>query len=200
MNVAGKRVTQAEFARLCGVNRSTVNRWLKNARIEADAHGLIDPEAAHKMRDLTESPMPHHQARKAQFDEGREWVSQGGAEKISQIGETGADSDATLGKEEVAHRRNVAVMLEREWTARQKEIEARRAAGELYEKEKVRDAWRSAFIVLRSTMESVPDRASSELAARRGDVAAIHHDLAGVIADALRECADAFARKLDGIN
>jgi hypothetical protein len=62
------RVTQAEFARLSGVNRSTVHRWIQNGRIETDAHGLIDPDTAARMREATESPLPHHQARKAQFD------------------------------------------------------------------------------------------------------------------------------------
>ena len=81
------RVTQAEFARLAGVNRSTVHRWIQNGRIEADAHGLIDPDAAARMRDATESPMPHHQARKAQFDEAREGIGQGGAEKTQQAGQ-----------------------------------------------------------------------------------------------------------------
>ena len=65
------RVTQAEFARITGVNRSTVHRWIQNGRIEVDAQGLIDPGAAARMRDATESPLPHHQARKAQFDEAR---------------------------------------------------------------------------------------------------------------------------------
>lgn len=194
-----KRLTQAEFARLCRVNRSTVNRWLKNGRIEADAHGLIDPDAANKMRDLTGSPLPHHEARKAQFDEARELLGKGEAEKIVKSEETNInDDDEVLSKETVSHRRNVAVMREREWTAKKKEIEARRAAGELYEKEKVWDAWRSAFIILRTNMESVPDRSSSGLAAHLGNVAAIHHDLSGAVSDALRECADEFERKLNG--
>ena len=62
------RVTQAEFARICGVNRSTVHRWIENGRIETDAQGLIDPEAATRMKEATSSPLPHHEARKAQFD------------------------------------------------------------------------------------------------------------------------------------
>ena len=53
-----KRVTQAEFARICGVNRSTVSKWIKNQRIQADENGLIDPVAASAMREATESPMP----------------------------------------------------------------------------------------------------------------------------------------------
>ena len=66
-----KLVTQAEFARMCGVNRSTVHKWIGAGRIQTEPSGLIDPEAAARMRDATESPMPHHQARKAQFSEAR---------------------------------------------------------------------------------------------------------------------------------
>ncbi len=62
------RVTQAEFAQICGVNRSIVHRWIENGRIETDAQGLIDPEAATRMKEATASPLPHHEARKAQFD------------------------------------------------------------------------------------------------------------------------------------
>ena len=39
------RVTQAVFARITGVNRATVHRWIQNGRIEVDAQGLIDPDA-----------------------------------------------------------------------------------------------------------------------------------------------------------
>ena len=39
-----RHVNQADFARLCGVNRSTVNRWLKAGRIEADQALVIELE------------------------------------------------------------------------------------------------------------------------------------------------------------
>lgn len=65
-------MTQAEYARHAGVNRSQITRWLQNGRITALPSGLIDPVAADAQRSATESPMPHHQARKAQFDEARQ--------------------------------------------------------------------------------------------------------------------------------
>lgn len=40
------RITQAEFARSLGVNKSTVCRWLKNGTISAGADGRIDPQRA----------------------------------------------------------------------------------------------------------------------------------------------------------
>jgi hypothetical protein len=194
------RVTQAEFARMAGVNRSTVHRWIQNGRIETDAHGLIDPDTAARMREATESPLPHHQARKAQFDESRQGVGQGVEEKMQQPPQPGATMPPAtegIGKDEVTHRRNVAVMLEREWMAKQREIEARKAAGELYERVVVREAWSSAFIVLRSALESLPDRAAAELSRHHGDTPSIHNELSGMMADVLREVADHFKRRIE---
>lgn len=59
-----QKVTQAEFARLVGVNRSTVHKWVKAGRVALDADGLLDAQAAQRMRDETESLQPHHQAKK----------------------------------------------------------------------------------------------------------------------------------------
>jgi DNA-binding XRE family transcriptional regulator len=189
------RITQAEFARLAGVNRSTVHRWIANGRIEADAQGLIDPESAARMREATESPLPHHQARKAQFDEARAGDGMGQATSAQQSATT---STELISKEDANHRAKIAIMKEREWAAVQREIDARKAAGDLVDVSKVRDAWRSAFVLLRSSHEALPPRAAPALAVRRGDVAAIERDLADMIADLLNECAAAFERKLDG--
>jgi hypothetical protein len=198
-------MTRAEYARHAQVNKATVTRWVQSGRIRLEPSGLLDPEAADRMRAATESPLPHHQARKAQIDAAKAEQTAPGERAAAgeysgtataQIAPPAQSSQALLGKDEVTHRRNVAVMLEREWTARQKEIEARRAAGELYERARVRAAWRSAFVTLRAVLEAMPDRAAPELAARRGDVAAIHADLSGMMADVLREVSDTFERKL----
>jgi hypothetical protein len=61
-------VTRAEYARHAGVNRSTVTRWIEAGRIPSRPDGLIDQAQADQMRDVTESPLPHHQARKAQIE------------------------------------------------------------------------------------------------------------------------------------
>jgi hypothetical protein len=201
------RVTQAEFARMADVNRSTVHRWIASGRIETDAHGLIDPEAAARMRDATESPLPHHQARKAQIDADKADNGAGMTQGIGQgqIGPQNATPPATernsglISKEDAAHRARVAMMNDREWAAVQREIDARKAAGELVDVSKVRDAWCSAFVLLRSSIEALPPRAAPALAVRRGEVAAIERDLADMITDLLNECSAAFERKLNGL-
>ncbi|MFE8034374.1 helix-turn-helix domain-containing protein [Thiohalocapsa marina] len=63
-----ERITRAEFARRAGVNKSTVTRWIENGRITIGADGLLDEAEAHSQRAASESPAPHHQARKAQLE------------------------------------------------------------------------------------------------------------------------------------
>lgn len=63
-----ERITRAEFARRAGVNKSTVTRWIESGRITIGPDGLIDEAEAHSQRAASESPAPHHQARKAQLE------------------------------------------------------------------------------------------------------------------------------------
>ena len=182
------RVTQAEFARMAGVNRSTVHRWLQNGRIEADAHGLIDPDAAARMREATESPMPHHQARKAQFDEAREGVGQGGAEKTQQAGQE-AQQPATHGLQKPA---DVYMARKAEKIA----LEIDKMAGALVERADVDFVLADFGNTLRDLLESLPDRVSPSVARHRGDVGAIHAELSGVAADLLNEISEHMKRKM----
>jgi hypothetical protein len=64
----GSRITRAEFARRAKVNRSTITRWIESGRLTLGADGLLDEAEAHRQRAASESPQPHHQARKAQLD------------------------------------------------------------------------------------------------------------------------------------
>lgn len=59
-------ITQAEFARQKGVNRSTVNRWIERKRLTLTPDGLVDVAAAERSLTLTASPYAHHEARAAQ--------------------------------------------------------------------------------------------------------------------------------------
>jgi DNA-binding transcriptional MerR regulator len=62
------QVTQAELARALGVAKSTVTKYKKAGRIRFDEHGLIDLDTARAQILDTESPLPHHQARKRQWE------------------------------------------------------------------------------------------------------------------------------------
>jgi transcriptional regulator with XRE-family HTH domain len=185
------QVTQAELARALGVAKSTVTKYKKAGRIRFDAQGLIDLDTARAQILDSESLLPNHQALKAKFEEGKQ-------EPAPQPATESATASGLISKEDATHRAKIAMMKEREWAAVQREIDARKAAGELVDVSKVRDAWRSAFVLLRASMEALPPRSAPALAVRRGEVAAIERDLADIITDLLNECAAAFDRKLDG--
>lgn len=198
-------VTQAEFARLAGVNRSTVTRWLQNGRIKAEPNGLIDPEAAAAMRDATESPMPHHQARKAQFDEVR--GPQSAQAAFSAPGEypsaTQADPaqrSATAPATEAmpaADKIGVALKLEtyklQKAKAEQANLELDRAAGALVERTEVEAVLADIGAQHRVLMESLPIRLA-EL--HKGDARLVQL-IEGVALDLSHEYADHMKRKME---
>ena len=125
------RVTRSQFARLCGVNRSTVTRWLQNGRIAADPAGMIDPEAAQRMRLATESPMPQHQARKARFDEAREGAAT--PEPASAAQEPAGDESEFTGMEDLGHQLKRATVDLQRRKAEMQAIEIDKATGTLVE-------------------------------------------------------------------
>jgi hypothetical protein len=191
------RVTQAEFARLAGVNRSTVHRWIASGRIEADAQGLIDPEAAARMREATESPLPHHQARKAQLD-----AEKDAGMADAEAGDEGIDSEGVastgqISKDEALHRRLVASMKKAEEDAHEAKVKNLKLCGELVESAKIEAAFENAIVILFSTLDSLPDRISSELAAKKGDATAIHHILSNAILDLRRDVHSQFKRRCE---
>ena len=189
------RVTQAEFARMAGVNRSTVHRWLQNGRIEADAHGLIDPDAAARMRDATESPLPHHQARKAQFDEARDGIGQGGAEKTQQ-GATGGATEPMPGLEKLGAALKLETWKLQKAKAETANMELDKLAGALVERAEVDFVLHDFGQTLRAMLESLPDRMAHECMRIR-DAADLHKYLADTFADVLVEMSEHMKRKME---
>lgn len=206
------RVSQAEFARLCRVNRSTVSRWLKNGRIEADAAGLIDPEAAERMRAATESPLPHHQARKAQLDEARvtAGAAQGGAappdveesavetvvdETGAGLDEAGAADQPALVQHNLDLKRSTARLQHNK--AELAAMEVDRLAGRLVELVDVQFVLDDMGATVRTLLESFPDRLAGELAAHQGNTNAIHKSLADAARELLLGISDSMQRRME---
>lgn len=189
-----KKVTQAEFARLCGVGRQTVSGWIKNGRIRADADGMIDPDVAQRMRLATESPLPHHQARKAQFDERR-----AKREGIS----PGADSDdsgdpdelESLGRDLKAE----TLRLQRHKTELAA-LEIDQIAGALVDRTDVDFVLADLGSIVRNLLEALPDRLAGELAALGGDMGAIHAALEDAARDVLVALSEALERRAAGLD
>jgi len=181
-----ERITRAEFARRAGVNKSTVTRWIENARITIGADGLLDEAEAHRQRAASESPAPHHQARKAQLELEKAPNPTGPASATPQTAaeraaratttatrpsdaldsEPGADpsgADAldlppASDADAVVRRTRYAQMLEREAVARMKAREDQEAAGQLIRRSAVERAMTDATAVILNAAETLPDR------------------------------------------
>lgn len=205
-------VTQAEFARLERVNRSSVNRWLASGRIQADANGLIDSEAAHAARIATESPLPQHQARKAQFDEAKQangaFLAAGQGtdsqdpEKTAQSGQNNAqqaiNSSATAAGAANAGQAmpraeqvGLATKLEnfkiQKIKAETDQIALDTLLGSVADLRQVDAVLIDVFTIVRSKLESMPDRLAPGLASHKSDTAAIHRALDEGIRDLLHD-------------
>ncbi len=181
-----KRITQAEFARICGVNRSTVSKWVKAGRIHLGSDKRLDKDAALQMREITESHAPHHQARKAQIE----------ADKKEPLHEPSADQNEA---KRIAIKLKIATMREREAKAAMAEMDRQKQAGQLIDREDVDYVLKDLGHTLRALMESLPDRLSSELAGYRGDVNAIHSALDNAGRELLEEISTHMARKKEGV-
>lgn len=201
-----KHITQAEFARLMGVNRSTVTRWLQNDRMQAEANGLIDPEAAKRQLDATESPLPHHQARKAQF------VEASAAQDTKNANERefdpvsgGATASATHGNNTDVRTQaeNLGTALKLETYKLQKakaelaNMEVDKQAGLLVERAEVDFVLADFGNTLRGLLEGLPDRLAPAISRHRGDVNAIHAELESTAADLLNQISEQMKRKME---
>ena len=201
-------VTRAEFARICGVNRSTVTRWIENGRIQATESGLIDPAAASRMREATESLVPMHQARKAGFELAKQAPgaaqSPSGAHHIPPMpeNEPGADDETEaygLPASDVNGRYKLAMAIEREAKAELAAMEVDKQAGLLVERAEVDYVLADLANTLRGTFESLPDRLAGQLAALRGDTNAMHKALEETLRDVLASLAEQMKRRMSEV-
>jgi len=186
-------MNQSQYADHAGVNRSTVTRWIKNGRISLEADGSIDPERADRQRHATESPMPHHQARKAQID----------AHKAAQAAEDATAAQPATASEPLPAIEKIGAALKLETYKLQKakaetaNMELDKLAGALVERVEVDYVLADFGNTLRGLMEGLPDRLSGALAACRGDANAIHKELDDAARQLLAEIANHMARRAE---
>lgn len=164
-------VSRAEFARMMGVHRSTVSKWVGRGRIEPGAGGKIDPQAARAQLSASESVEPHHMARAVEND----------AQPAPEA--PGAEVPAEA----------VSVALKRETLklqaakAEKAALEVDEKAGVLVQRDDVSFVLRAMGVRVRSLLESFADRYTATLAACGGDAAAIHKQLDDAARAALQE-------------
>lgn len=212
-------VTQAEFARIQGVNKSTVTRWLRSGRMQANPNGLIDVQASQRMLEATGSPEPHHQARKAQFDEAREahsaFTGQTPTNPLQNVQNAPtapqngpATPNATPGNSgaamPAAEKIGTALKLEtyklQKARAETANVELDKMAGALCERAEVDYALNDFGNTLRALLESMPDRLASQLSTLHGDVAAMHRAIEEAMHDALASMTENMTRKTQRLN
>lgn len=178
---AGRFLSQAAYARRVGVNPSTVTRWIQNGRITVRQDGRIDPEQADRERDATESPLPHHQARKAQID----------AEKEAKARQEAAEEAARepRGSEELGLALKRETYRLQKAKAEQANLELDKSAGLLVERSEVEFILRDIAAVVQGKLGGLSAQLAPALSAHRGDVAKIQADLDAYARDALSELA-----------
>lgn len=180
-------LTQTEYATHAGVNKSTVHRWIKNGRIATEPSGKIDSHKADRLRQATESPLPHHQARKAQID----------AEKAtqSQTEQPGHTIKSLPAAEQIGLKLKFATMKEREAKAEIAGIELDKLAGLLIERVEVEQLLADFGATLRNLLEGLADRLTPTLSAHRGDTNKIHAEIDAAGRDLLEEISAHMQRK-----
>ena len=171
------RLSQAEFARQEKVAPSTVSRWIKAGRIPVEADGRIDPDKARLAREATESPLPHHQARKAQIDEQKQTPGVNGS--VAEIG-------AALKLETWKLQRAKAELAA---------LEVDKAAGLLVERADVDFVLDDYCARQRHLLEALPRRLSGPLASHLGDADAIRQTLDEAVREMMTELSEYMATR-----
>ena len=189
-------VTRAEFARHMGVNRSTVTRWIESGRIQPNAEGNIDLEAAEALLPKTASPLPHHMARSEQIAEQK-------ALDLSHPSATPAtgrndndNSGATMGNDERSSLRLKNARVARE------EAEADIAAMRRDEQARLLVKRADAEFVMAdfgrtvgALLDRLPDQYASEVLACKGDQNRIYTVLSAAARDLRTEIAHHMRRR-----
>jgi len=210
-----KDLSASQFAKAMGVHRSTVSRWLAAGRIEFNAHGRIDPEAAKTQLSLTESPQPHHQANISRIEsekaEKRANQSAGQPHGNSNSNATegnarnaARNSEPALREAEItskqivsaaAMRLKLAMASEREGKAQLVALDLDKRVGELVERSDVEFVLRDLGQTLRGALEGFADRLAPVVAGCGGDVNGIHSSISEASHNLLNEISHHLSRR-----
>lgn len=166
------KINKASFARLMGVDKGTVTKWIKAGRVEV-ADGLIDVEAAKKRLAATENPSPQAQA---------------------QIARHAAEKAGYVNMEKLGAALKLETYKLQKAKAETANLELDKAAGLLVERSEVDYVLADLGNTLRASLESLADRLAPAIAVHRGDVAAIHAEIEGVSSDLLHEISEKMRR------
>lgn len=208
----GERLRPAEFARRENVSRQTVSRWIKEGRLSPPGpDGRLDAQRAQRERLASESPLPKHQgAKEAKARERAENraaapVTGQGAPVTLPLGggAPSALSDATSALQAKQGDISAALKLEtwrlQKAKAEQANMAIDRDAGLLVERPVVEYLLRDLGETIRAELTSFPDLHAPEMAACRGDAAALHKHLSDAAAGVLHRIAERLGQRAEDL-
>lgn len=187
-------MSQAAYARHARVHPSTVNRWIQNGRISIRPDGLIDPTQADRERSASESPMPHHQARKAQLDAEKQAAEH--AKRAQQVAGN-QDAEPVPGIERLGAALKLETYKLQKAKAEAANMELDKISGALVDRDDVDRVLADFGATLRNMLENMPYRVAPALCRHRGDVNAVQAELESLAADLLEEISTHMARKME---
>lgn len=169
-----ERVSQSEFARRHGVNRSTVSRWVASGRVKVDEHGRIEDRRteADEPAAVTETPTPPvAEAMATQGEGSRPGMSESMAMSLAL---RRASADERQAKAELARR------------------EVERLASTLALRSEFDHVLRHFMEMTTAALHEFPRKISLRLAEHAGDATLIHATISG----AVNELLDSIAEKM----
>lgn len=199
-------IKQAHFASLVGVSHQAVSKAIAEGRLPAEGSNgqrgrrvLLNAtkgdensirNAALSLWHETSSSLPHHQARKDQFEAARQYQVMGQGEKTQQ-GATEGATDARSVKEQIEAER----LRKERAQADAMEMERDKARKTLIDLAYHRFAVREQAEIVRALIESMPHRLAPGLSACRGDVAQITAELESFAHEFMAEVSHGIARR-----
>ncbi|MGE0289666.1 MAG: hypothetical protein AB7I42_25750 [Bradyrhizobium sp.] len=169
-------VIQSEFARLMGVNRSTVTRWKQEGRLALDAEGKIDVEASRARIKQTEGTRDDVAARHAEARGAEIPAAATAAPQPPTDPDTATQEETTRAHWTMRKERALALAAERE------EMERRRALVPISEAKAITIDITTAF---RTAAENLPHRVAPQLVGK--DLDTIRATLKQEVQDLLHE-------------
>ncbi len=183
-------MSQKEFAAVKKVNRSTVTRWIQSGRITL-VNGLVDSERAEQSLLATESPFPHHRARKELWEEQKQGVAAGdavAAPVAAPVGVLPSNEQLGFALKTESYRLQKA-------KAEMANLELDKLARTLLDRQEVEKVLNELGEQLKGLLDAIPARLTSEIVRLNGDPALIRDEIATAHDHLLHELSALMGRK-----
>lgn len=181
-------ISKSRYAKIKGVNRSTVTRWIQSGRIGQTKGGLIDVAAADAQLAATQSPEPHHLARSEQI----------AADKAAQAvagGQQGEQHPAAQEIYDAGLRQKLARARYEENRADLAALERDEKAGSLIQRADAVFVLDDTLARMANLLERMADQLTPVIVSHKGDAHAIHATLFEGGLDLRRELAGYLSSK-----